>query len=70
MRRYFIDYPQEEDQGMHDYRCQHCKVNTRAINGLVENHLENCRYRLEMEGQPHIHYASAKPPLYGVDQTD
>ena len=42
-----IDYPQENIEGeMYKYRCRHCKRLTTDINGRLENHAEDCEYRL------------------------
>ena len=43
-----IGYPQENLEGeMYKYRCRHCKRLTTEINGRLENHAEDCEYRLE-----------------------
>lgn len=43
-----IDYPQENLEGeMYKYRCKSCKIITTDINGRLENHGENCEYRLQ-----------------------
>jgi hypothetical protein len=43
-----IEYPQENLEGeMYKYRCKFCKKLTTDINGRVENHAENCEYRLK-----------------------
>jgi hypothetical protein len=34
---------------MYKYRCSHCKIETTAINGLIENHKEDCAFRKEQE---------------------
>ena len=42
-----IDYPQENLEGeMYKYRCRSCKKLTTDINGRLENHAEDCEYRL------------------------
>ena len=42
-----IGYPQENLEGeMYKYRCQLCKRLTTDINGRLENHAEDCEYRL------------------------
>jgi hypothetical protein len=42
-----IGYPQENLEGeMYKYRCKHCKRLTTDINGRLENHAEDCEYRL------------------------
>jgi hypothetical protein len=48
--KYFIDYPQERiEEGVNNYQCSYCKVSTLEINGLLEKHKSNCKYRLEKE---------------------
>ena len=43
-------YPQEKiDPGKNNYRCLYCKISTLEINGLLEKHKPNCKYRLSME---------------------
>ena len=43
-----IDYPQENLEGeMYKYRCRFCKKLTTDINGRLENHAEDCEYRLQ-----------------------
>jgi DNA-directed RNA polymerase subunit RPC12/RpoP len=42
-----IGYPQENLEGeMYKYRCTHCKRLTTDINGKLENHADDCEYRL------------------------
>jgi len=42
-----IDYPQENLEGeMYKYRCRSCKRLTTDINGRLENHAEDCAYRV------------------------
>ncbi|MGH8636414.1 MAG: hypothetical protein ACREUX_03295 [Burkholderiales bacterium] len=42
-----IGYPQENLEGeMYKYRCRYCKRLTTDINGRLENHAEDCEYRL------------------------
>ena len=42
-----IGYPQENLEGeMYKYRCRSCKRLTTDINGRLENHAEDCAYRL------------------------
>ena len=42
-----IGYPQENLEGeMYKYRCRSCKKLTTDINGRLENHAEDCEYRL------------------------
>ena len=42
-----IDYPQENLEGeMYKYRCRSCKKLTTEINGRLENHADDCEYRL------------------------
>ena len=42
-----IGYPQENLEGeMYKYRCRSCKKLTTEINGRLENHAEDCEYRL------------------------
>jgi DNA-directed RNA polymerase subunit RPC12/RpoP len=46
-----IGYPQENLEGeMHKYRCKFCKKETTEINGRLENHGEDCEYRLARAG--------------------
>jgi hypothetical protein len=43
-----IEYPQENLEGeMYKYRCKFCKKLTTEINGRLENHADDCAYRLE-----------------------
>jgi DNA-directed RNA polymerase subunit RPC12/RpoP len=47
-----IEYPQENLEGeMYKYRCKFCKKLTTDINGLLENHAEDCEYRLQQMGR-------------------
>ena len=47
---FYIDYPQEhQGDALHAYQCKFCKIDTVKINGLLENHLPNCDYRVEKE---------------------
>jgi len=47
---FYIDYPQEhQGDALHAYQCKFCKIDTVKINGLLENHLPDCIYRLEKE---------------------
>ena len=49
-KKYFIDFPQERIvEGVNNYQCSLCKVSTLKINGFLENHKENCAYRMEKE---------------------
>ena len=42
-----IDFPQEPLEGeMYKYRCKSCKLLTTEINGRIENHRQDCEYRL------------------------
>ena len=48
--KFWINYPQEHIEGeMYKYRCTYCKIETTAINGLIENHKEDCTFRIEQE---------------------
>ena len=48
--KFYIDYPQEKiDSSKNNYRCLYCKISTLEINGLLEKHKPNCKYRLSME---------------------
>jgi hypothetical protein len=43
-----IEYPQENLEGeMYKYRCKFCKKLTTEINGRLENHADDCAYRLQ-----------------------
>jgi hypothetical protein len=43
-----IGYPQENLEGeMYKYRCRFCKTLTTDINGRLENHSDDCQYRLQ-----------------------
>jgi hypothetical protein len=59
MKPFYIDYPQEKiEERQHAYRCLHCKIPTTIIFGLLENHSEDCDYRihqskLEAKLKPH-----------------
>ncbi|MFZ9614812.1 MAG: hypothetical protein ACO287_05180 [Candidatus Methylopumilus sp.] len=49
-QKFYIDYPQEhQGDALHAYQCKHCKIDTVKINGLLENHLPDCFYRIEKE---------------------
>jgi len=49
---FYIDYPQEkEDPKKNIYRCCYCKRDSLSINGLLDNHDLNCKYRIEKEKQ-------------------
>ena len=49
-QKFYIDYPQEhQGEALHAYQCKHCKIDTVKINGLLENHLPDCVYRIEKE---------------------
>ena len=48
--KFYIDYPQEKiEEGSNVYRCSICKEKALTINGLISNHKENCKYRLNKE---------------------
>lgn len=62
MKPFYIDYPQEKiEEHQHAYQCLHCKIPTTIIFGLLENHAEDCDYRihqsestlLEVKRRPH-----------------
>ena len=45
-----IGYPQENLEGeMYKYRCRFCKKLTTEINGRLQNHSEDCEYRIARE---------------------
>jgi DNA-directed RNA polymerase subunit RPC12/RpoP len=45
-----IGYPQENLEGeMYKYRCRFCKKLTTDINGRLENHSDDCAYRIARE---------------------
>ena len=45
-----IGYPQENLEGeMYKYRCAFCKKLTTDINGRLENHANDCDYRLRLQ---------------------
>jgi DNA-directed RNA polymerase subunit RPC12/RpoP len=47
-----IAYPQENLEGqMYLYRCKSCKKLTTDINGRLENHADDCAYRLQQMGR-------------------
>jgi DNA-directed RNA polymerase subunit RPC12/RpoP len=49
-----IGYPQENLEGeMYKYRCTHCKRLTTDINGKLENHADDCEYRLARMRERH-----------------
>ena len=49
-KKFYIDYPQEKkDPTVNNYRCKLCKEESLKINGLLEKHKPNCKYRLSME---------------------
>jgi len=42
-----IEFPNEPLPGkMYEYRCLHCKLLTTTINGLLENHRDDCEYKV------------------------
>jgi len=44
------DYPQEKLDGeLYKYKCAFCGIDTVTIDGMLENHLPNCEYRLKKE---------------------
>ena len=52
-RAFDIGYPQENLEGeMYKYRCRFCKKLTTDINGRLENHAEDCEYRLARTREP------------------
>jgi hypothetical protein len=49
-QKFYIDYPQEhQSDALYAYQCKFCKIDTVKINGLLENHLPDCAYRIEKE---------------------
>lgn len=55
---YHSDYENEPIGGGNPYRrCIHCKRSDPEINGRLEGHLRDCRYRLAKEsGMPYAPY--------------
>jgi len=52
MKKYYIDYPQEKTEpGLNLYRCAYCKKEALYINGLLDKHDANCKYRIDQEEQ-------------------
>ena len=48
MKPFYIDYPQEKiEEHQHAYRCKYCKIPSTVIFGLLENHAEDCAYRMQ-----------------------
>jgi len=48
MKPFYIDYPQEKIEGhLHAYQCAFCKIPTTEIFGLLENHAQDCSYRMQ-----------------------
>ncbi len=48
--KYFNDYENEPIGGRNPYyRCIHCKRSDPEINGRIEGHLTNCKYRMAKE---------------------
>jgi hypothetical protein len=46
-------------------------VNTRIINGLIENHRFDCEYRQNKLSEPHISYdACTTNPTHVIDSAD
>ena len=44
---FYIDYPVERVQGKwFQYRCSSCKKLTKEIQGKIENHGSDCKFRL------------------------
>jgi len=51
MKPFYIDYPQEKIEGhLHAYQCAFCKIPTTEIFGLLENHAQDCSYRIQAGG--------------------
>ena len=51
MKPFYIDYPQEKIEGhLHAYQCAFCKITTTEIFGLLENHAQDCSYRIQAGG--------------------
>jgi hypothetical protein len=51
-KKYYIDYPQEKiEPGLNVYRCIYCKNKSLYINGLLNKHNVDCKYRIEQEKQ-------------------
>jgi len=46
-KKYYIDYPQEKIE----HRCIYCKNKSLYINGLLNKHNVDCKYRIEQEKQ-------------------
>lgn len=47
---YYCDYPTEPMGGTNPYyRCVFCKKTDPQINGTLENHAEDCEYRLQKQ---------------------
>ena len=49
------------------YRCQYCKIATTIIFGLLENHAENCTYRMQQSKWVQIE-AKLKPRKEHFDE--
>tara|TARA_A100001011_G_scaffold371800_1_gene429537 strand:+ start:162 stop:371 length:210 start_codon:yes stop_codon:yes gene_type:complete len=50
LQKFVVNYPQEKLEGeLYKYRCLHCKIGTLEIKGKIENHAEDCFFRLEFE---------------------
>jgi|TARA_B110000196_G_C21085140_1_gene634561 hypothetical protein len=48
--KFYIDYPQEKiEEGVNVYQCSICKERALVINGLLDNHKINCKYRINKE---------------------
>ncbi|OUU00172.1 MAG: hypothetical protein CBC01_00115 [Betaproteobacteria bacterium TMED41] len=47
LNKFVVNYPQERLDGeLYKYCCAHCKVGTLEIRGKIENHLDNCEFRI------------------------
>jgi len=45
--KFVVNYPQERLDGeLYKYCCVHCKIDTLTIRGKVENHSQNCKFRI------------------------
>lgn len=49
-KEYYFDYPKERiGKGNPYYRCIYCKRSDPEINGKLEGHSKDCKWRLERE---------------------
>lgn len=52
LNKFVVNYPQERLEGeLYKYCCSHCKIDTLTIKGKLENHSQDCLFRIDFEGK-------------------